>query len=65
MREKPVSVEDHDAWPELVGVDELGEDLTQWEVDFVESLMCQVLEGKILSPKQRARLRQIAEDRCP
>ena len=61
----PDSVIDHDAWRTLVSVDELGEGLSQWEVDFVESVMVQRLAGKRLSIKQRARLRQIQEDRCP
>lgn len=59
----PATVNDRDAWRTLTEIDRQGEGLTQWEIDFVESLMQQLLTGKMLSDKQNERLRQIAEDR--
>lgn len=63
MADVPASVKDRHGWLELKLVDEQGSDLTQWEIDFVESLTSQLLGGGRLSPKQVARLEQIKEDR--
>lgn len=61
--ERPSSVVDIDGWRDLQLVDVRGEDLTQWEVDFVESLTHQLKAGRRLTPPQRARLDQIMEER--
>jgi len=63
MTSRPTSVVDIDGWNDLVELDEHGEGLTTWEVDFVESLMQQLRAGKTLTEKQRTRLDQIAEER--
>lgn len=39
MTSRPTSVVDIDGWNDLVELDEHGEGLTTWEVDFVESLV--------------------------
>lgn len=54
-----------DAWADVKRLDERGEGLTQWEVNFVESLMEQLLAGRFLSNKQLSRLGEISEDRIP
>ena len=44
-------------------LDELGENLTQWEINFVESLRTQMLHGHDLSKAQLRRLEEIREAR--
>ena len=65
MPEVPKTVQDRVAWLEVVELDELGEDLTQWEADFVESLRSQLLLGRVLTKPQSLRLAEIREDRLP
>tara|TARA_R110002096_G_scaffold291982_4_gene486264 strand:- start:236 stop:430 length:195 start_codon:yes stop_codon:yes gene_type:complete len=61
--EVPETVKDHVAWLEVCELDELGEGLTQWEIDFVESLRSQLLEQRLLSKPQLRRLEEIREER--
>lgn len=44
-------------------VDEEGEGLTEWEVDFVEQCVA-VVENRLLTPKMREKLEEIEEERC-
>lgn len=59
----PESVNDRNHWRLLQDLDENGVGLTQWEVDFVESLMKQLLGGRYVTAKQRAVLDKIREAR--
>lgn len=59
----PPSVIEASAWVDLQELDQHGEGLTQWEIDFVESLTQQLLAGRNLSDKQRTQLQRIREDR--
>lgn len=61
----PATVRDSDSWADLQELDEHGENLTQWEVDFVESLTQRLLAGKPLTGGQRATLTAIRGDRLP
>lgn len=63
MPEVPDTVVDRVAWLEVCELDELGEDLTQWEIDFVESLRSQLLEQRRLTKPQLRRLEEIREVR--
>jgi len=65
MPEVPKTVQDRVAWLEVVELDDLAEDLTQWEADFVESLRRQLLHGRELTKPQSLRLAEIREDRLP
>lgn len=58
----PVIV-DPASWDDLKELDEHGEDLTQWEIDFVESLMQQLRNGRRLTAKQHEKLAAIREER--
>lgn len=60
MAEVPDTVRDSVAWLEVC---ELDENLTQWEIDFVESLRAQLLHGHELSKAQLRRLEEIREAR--
>lgn len=59
----PAAVTDKASWVDLTELDRRGEGLTQWEIDFVESLMQQLLEGRKLSDRQASRLEEIREAR--
>lgn len=61
----PDTVQDHVAWLELEELDARGEGLTQWEIDFVESLREKLLLGWRLTKPQLARLEEIREERLP
>ena len=63
MRPPPSTVRDRDSWRDAAELDDSGEDLTQWEIDFIESLMSQLLEGHYLTEKQKQKLWSIADDR--
>lgn len=63
MANIPQSVIDKVAYLEVKDVDENCKGLTQWEIDFVESLIKQLLEGKVLSGKQITVLRRIKEEK--
>lgn len=59
----PASVKDPAAWVDLKELDNHGEGLTQYEIDFVESLHGWLRSGRELTEKQRAMLDRIREDR--
>lgn len=59
----PHTVRDRNAWADLRELDEHGEGLTQWEIDWVESVTQQLLQGRWLSPAQWRTLTRIREDR--
>ncbi|MCA8950100.1 MAG: hypothetical protein KDE27_11405 [Planctomycetes bacterium] len=63
MDPAPYGVVDLDAWVDLKELDEHGEGLTQWEIDFVESLTGQLRAGRFLSNAQRQTLNRIREER--
>jgi len=44
-------------------LDERGENLTPWEIEFVESLTQRMKRGEDLTEKQREKLHMIAEER--
>lgn len=44
-------------------IDERGQDLTAWELDFMESVTKQTANGKALSEKQRAMVERIRGER--
>lgn len=63
MSKIPDTVMDVSSWLVLRNVDDNGENLTQWEIDFVESLTARLLEGRSLTDNQRSRLEQLQEER--
>lgn len=63
MGEVPRTVRDAAAWVDLVELDNHGEDLTQFEIDFVESLHGWLRAGRMLTDKQRATLDKIRGER--
>lgn len=65
MKPAPETVRDRDTWALLQELDELGENLTQWEIDFVEQMTGDLLLGAKASPARKAKLEQIREDRLP
>lgn len=60
---RPATVRDVESWDDLQELDQHGEYLTQWEIDFVESLTLKLKMGDRLTTNQRTRLQQIREDR--
>lgn len=61
----PDTVRDRDSWLLLQELDEHGEGLTQWEIDFVEQLTRDLLAGAKLTTGRKTKLEQIREDRLP
>lgn len=59
----PEGVRDADSWHDLKALDERGEGLTQWEIDFVEDLHGYLRRGLMLTEKQRNMLDQLMEER--
>jgi hypothetical protein len=59
----PATVIDKSAWVDLKELDDHGENLSQWEIDFVESLHGWLRAGRMLSDKQRATLDRIRDDK--
>jgi hypothetical protein len=59
----PDGVRDRAGWVDLKEVDEHGEGLTQFEIDFVESLHGWLLSGMDLTDKQRSTLERIRAER--
>ena len=59
----PHTVRDRAAWADLRELDEHGEGLTQWEIDWVESVTKHLLQGRHLSPAQWTTLNRIREER--
>ncbi len=65
MKPPPETVRDRDTWALLQELDELGENLTQWEIDFVEQMTRDLLLGARASPARKVKLDQIREERLP
>lgn len=65
MKPAPETVKDRDTWALLQELDEHGEDLTQWEIDFVEDLTKKLLLGIKPSDGTKRKLDEIREDRLP
>ena len=63
MPEIPSTVCDKAAWVDLRELDDHGDGLTQFEIDFVDGLMKRVKAGAILTDRQREVLAKIREDR--
>jgi hypothetical protein len=59
MAEVPQGVKDVAAWVDLKELDDHGTGLTQFEIDFVESLHGTLRAGRMLTEKQAAKLEQI------
>lgn len=59
----PAEVLDAMSWRDVKRIDDRGENLTQWEVDFVDSLLGYLRAGKLLTDKQRAVVDQLLEER--
>lgn len=59
----PLTIADREAWDELQELDKRGENLTPFEIEFVESLTKQLRRGRILTSKQRVLLTDINEKR--
>lgn len=59
----PETVVDKAAWVDLKELDDHGEGLTQWEIDFIEDLHGTLRAGRSLTDKQRATLNRIREER--
>lgn len=58
----PTGVKDTQSWRDLQQVDQHGENLSQFEIDFIESITGQLKAGRFLSIKQKALLnRMLAE----
>lgn len=65
MKPAPETVKDRDTWALLQELDEHGESLTQWEIDFVEDLTKKLLLGIKPSDGTKRKLDEIREDRLP
>lgn len=63
MMPVPHSVVDKDTWFLLEELDELGEGLTQWEIDFVEELKQDLLMGMRPIQRRKDKLDEIREER--
>lgn len=63
MPEVPDTVRDKAAWVDLQELDQHGEGLTLFEVDFVESITRQLRSGATLFDRQREILSKIREER--
>lgn len=63
MSDMPESVIDPASWVDLQELDQHGEGLTEWEIEFVEDLFAWLRAGKALTDKQRDRLEAIREQR--
>lgn len=65
MADVPQGVLDAASWVDLKELDECGEGLTQFEIDFVESLHGWLRAGRLLTDRQREKLNQIRDARIP
>lgn len=61
--EQPSTIVDKAAWDDLQRLDEHGEGLSEWEINFVESLTKQLRAGRWLSPAQSEKLHDIMAKR--
>lgn len=65
MKPPPATVKDRETWALLQELDEQGEGLTQWEIDFVEDLTQKLLLGIRPSDGTKRKLDEIRGDRLP
>lgn len=63
MPDFPATVRDKAAWVDLQELDQSGDGLTTFEIDFVESITKHLRGGAMLTEKQRAMLDKIREER--
>ena len=63
MADVPSDVRDRRGWLDLKLVDNQGADLSQWDIDFVDSLHGWLRAGRMLTPAQRARLDRLIEEK--
>lgn len=63
MSEIPPSVVDKAAWVDLKELDNHGDGLSQWEIDFVENLHGWLRAGRMLTDNQRAKLDTIRREK--
>lgn len=61
----PETVRDRATWLLAKELDDLGENLTSWECDYLESLIQDLLLGRQPSERRRRKLDEIREDRLP
>ena len=59
----PDTVRDRHGWLDVKLLDEQGKSLSQWEIDFCESLLGWLRAGKMLSAKQRAKLDALIDEK--
>ena len=59
----PQMVIDIDNWHLAKEIDEKATDLSQWEIEFLESLFQQMIGGRRLSEKQVKKLKLIKEEK--
>lgn len=64
-RKAPETVKDRRTWDLLQELDEHGDGLTQWEIDFVEDLTRKLLLGFTASAGTKRKLNEIRGDRLP
>jgi len=62
-KEMPPTVKDSASWVDLEELDANGNGLTEWEINFVESLTKQLQRGGYLSVKQREILDRIRDEK--
>jgi len=65
LKPAPETVKDRETWSLLQELDEHGQGLTQWEIDFVERLTQDLLLGLSVSVRRKEKLDEIREDRLP
>jgi len=65
LKPAPETVKDRETWSLLQELDEHGQGLTQWEIDFVEKLTQDLLLGLRVSTRRKEKLDEIREDRLP
>jgi hypothetical protein len=65
MTHVPATVKDRATWLLAKELDDLGENLTSWECDFLESLLQDLLLGRHPSEARRRKLDEVRGDRLP
>ncbi len=63
MSDIPPEVKDLESWKDAVLIDGKGQGLTQWEVDFIESILQRMRKGLYLTPKQQVIVNRIIEEK--
>lgn len=63
MTNIPNTVRDADSWELVKDIDQRVDGCTQWEADFLESCLQQLLAGRYLSYKQKQIVARIEEER--